>query len=186
MVEDFVIRHDKYWILMSWHWLMNWLITVTVFRKPTHTDRYLDFNSHHHIKHKCSVAKTLLDRVQCIPSTPSERSSETKHVFRSLSANGYPKIPRSTRVCGTISTTTTTTTSFISATTTTSRIRSTTIRQKCVRENNQNSESVRCESGAQTGPHHLVLSKKTQGQSREGSNHGRHIPDRTHQNRSLY
>ena len=37
-------------------------IIVSVYRKPTNTDRYLDFNTHHHIKHKCAAAKTLLNR----------------------------------------------------------------------------------------------------------------------------
>ncbi|KAK3708849.1 hypothetical protein QZH41_016280 [Actinostola sp. cb2023] len=65
-------------------------ISVAVYRKPTHTDRYLDFNSHHHSGHKRAVAKTLLYRAHNIPSTPRERSSEEKHVFKALHANGYP------------------------------------------------------------------------------------------------
>ncbi|KAK3731361.1 hypothetical protein QZH41_007154 [Actinostola sp. cb2023] len=63
---------------------------VSVYRKPTHTDRYLDFNSHHHIQHKRSVAKTLLGRARNIPSSPRDKSSETKHVFDALGANSYP------------------------------------------------------------------------------------------------
>ena len=31
-------------------------ITIEVYRKPTHTDNYLDFNSHHEKKHKISTA----------------------------------------------------------------------------------------------------------------------------------
>ena len=39
----------------------NGFIVVDVFRKPTHTDRYLDFNSHHEKKQKLSTASTLLN-----------------------------------------------------------------------------------------------------------------------------
>jgi heme-degrading monooxygenase HmoA len=65
-------------------------IAVSVFRKATHTDRYLDFKSHHHAQHKCSVVRTLMDRASHIPSTEEEVSLETKHVRQALSANNYP------------------------------------------------------------------------------------------------
>ena len=65
-------------------------ITVSVYRKPTNTDRYLDFNSHHHIQHKRAVARTLLDRASAIPSTNEEKISEAQRVIKTLNANGYP------------------------------------------------------------------------------------------------
>ena len=34
-------------------------ITIGVYRKATHTDRYLDFSSHHDKRHKISTAETL-------------------------------------------------------------------------------------------------------------------------------
>ena len=37
----------------------NGRVQVEVYRKPTHTDKYLDFGSHHPIKQKQSVANTL-------------------------------------------------------------------------------------------------------------------------------
>ena len=40
----------------------NGVSAVDVYRKPTHTDRYLDFNSHHDSQHKVSSASTLLHR----------------------------------------------------------------------------------------------------------------------------
>lgn len=35
-------------------------IIIDVYRKPTHTDRYLDFFSRHDQRHKISTAETLL------------------------------------------------------------------------------------------------------------------------------
>ena len=66
-------------------------ITTSVYRKPPHTDKYLDFNSNHPMQHKRSVARTLLQRAQKIPSNQTEKSSEVKHIFSALKANGYPK-----------------------------------------------------------------------------------------------
>ena len=65
-------------------------IQVSVYRKPTHTDKYLDYNSNHPSQHKRSVVNTLLHRAQKIPSTNAERSRERKHVIKLLRDNNYP------------------------------------------------------------------------------------------------
>ena len=65
-------------------------ITVSVNRKATHTDRYLDFKSHHHPQHKHLVVHTLMDRAKNIPSTKEEVLRETKRVTQALTANNYP------------------------------------------------------------------------------------------------
>ncbi|XP_078352246.1 uncharacterized protein LOC144636924 [Oculina patagonica] len=65
-------------------------IAVSVYRKATHTDRYLDFNSYHHTQHKHSVVRTLMDRAKNIPSTEEEVSSESNRVLNALAANNYP------------------------------------------------------------------------------------------------
>ena len=49
-------------------------LKIDVFRNPTHTDRYLDFNSHHDIKHKISAARTLIHRALTLPSTHATAS----------------------------------------------------------------------------------------------------------------
>ena len=69
----------------------NGKITIEVYRKPTHTDRYLDFNSHHEKKHKISTASNLLNRACNLPNTADGKSKEVKHVSDALKANGYPQ-----------------------------------------------------------------------------------------------
>ena len=52
-------------------------IQADVYRKPTHTDKYLDFNSHHPLQQKRSVVNTLLDRAEQLPSTRREKRRVT-------------------------------------------------------------------------------------------------------------
>ena len=66
-------------------------LTTTVYRKPTHTDRYLSFSSHHPSMHKLAVVKSLMDRAERIPTTKSDRSKEKQRVISTLQSNGYPK-----------------------------------------------------------------------------------------------
>ena len=61
-----------------------------MYRKPAHTDKYLDYNSRHPSQHKRSVVNTLLHRAQKISSTKAERSRERKHVIKVLRDNNYP------------------------------------------------------------------------------------------------
>jgi len=59
-------------------------IKTRVYRKATHTEKYLQFNSQHPSQHKRSVARTLLDRAKNIPSTDEDRLSEVQHVVDAL------------------------------------------------------------------------------------------------------
>ena len=68
----------------------NGAISVDVYRKPTHTDRYLDFSSHHDKKHKESTAATLLHRALNLPNTSEGKEREFNHVYSALESNGYP------------------------------------------------------------------------------------------------
>ena len=54
---------------------------MDVYRKPTHTDRYLDFNSHHDKKHKDSTAATLLHRALNLPNTSEGKERELNHLI---------------------------------------------------------------------------------------------------------
>lgn len=66
-------------------------IQTAVYRKKTHTDRYLDFSSHHPLSHKRSVAATLLRRARDLSSNAVNRSKEETHVVSALRSNGYPR-----------------------------------------------------------------------------------------------
>ena len=65
-------------------------VEVNVYRKPTHTNRYLDFNSHHPICHMRSIVSTLLRRAKSLPSTHLGKREETKRVKAVLQDNNYP------------------------------------------------------------------------------------------------
>ena len=39
-------------------------LSITVYHKPTHTDKYLQWDSHHSLSAKCSVIDTLMHRVK--------------------------------------------------------------------------------------------------------------------------
>ena len=51
-------------------------ITIDVYRKATHTERYLDFSSHHGKRHMISTAETLLHRAIKLPNTPQGKNIE--------------------------------------------------------------------------------------------------------------
>ena len=69
----------------------NGSLSTAVYRKPTHTDKYLSFDSHHPIAHKKTVARTLLMRADTIPSTSDLKANERRHVFKVLQGNNYPR-----------------------------------------------------------------------------------------------
>ena len=53
-------------------------LSTEVYRKPTHTERYLSFDSHHPTAHKRAVVKSLTDRAKAIPSSVDQQSKEMK------------------------------------------------------------------------------------------------------------
>ena len=66
-------------------------ISVSVYRKPTHTNRYLDFNSSHPISAKIAVVRGLIDRDENICSDPVILAKEVEHLGKVLHYNNYPQ-----------------------------------------------------------------------------------------------
>ena len=66
-------------------------IITTVYRKPTHTDRYLDFNSNHPKTAKRAVIRALTDRAKNVCSSPELLAKEMDHLGKVLRYNNYPK-----------------------------------------------------------------------------------------------
>jgi hypothetical protein len=71
--------------------LENGTIKVTIFRKPTHTNQYLNFSSNHHVSHKLSVPKTLFHRADTLISEEEDKEKEREYVKKSLRKCGYPE-----------------------------------------------------------------------------------------------
>ena len=45
----------------------DWNLSITVYKKPAHTDQYLQWDSHYHLSEKCSAINTLNHRPkQCV------------------------------------------------------------------------------------------------------------------------
>ena len=65
-------------------------LDVTVYRKPTHTDRYLDFRSHHPPHVKRGLVRCLFDRARSVTSTQDNLQKEECHLAKVLKQNGYP------------------------------------------------------------------------------------------------
>ena len=66
-------------------------LETVVYRKPTHTDKYLSFNSHHPRTHKKSVVTTLFQRAENLTSNNDARENECQYVTNVLKENNYPK-----------------------------------------------------------------------------------------------
>ena len=62
----------------------------TVYRKPTYTDRYLDYKSNHPISAKLSVIHTLIHRAKQVCSTHEFLTKEMDHLHKVLIDNHYP------------------------------------------------------------------------------------------------
>ena len=64
--------------------------STSVYRKPTHTDQYLHWDSNHHITAKQSVFNTLAQRATTVSSTQELLDKELQHIKTALQHCQFP------------------------------------------------------------------------------------------------
>ena len=64
-------------------------ISTTIYKKPTHTDRYLQFDLHHPKHHKFAVAKTLHNRIDTHIMNSADKATLHKQMQHTLTLNGF-------------------------------------------------------------------------------------------------
>ena len=69
----------------------NGSLSISVYRKPTHTDQYLQWDSHHTLSAKFSVINTLSHRAKTVCSNPELLKQEKEHLRKALTQCKYPK-----------------------------------------------------------------------------------------------
>ena len=92
---QFTVQHTQQGSLP----FLNMLVTIepgntfstTVYRKPTHTDQYLHWDSNHHITAKQSVYNTLIHRAKVVSSTQGTLDKELQHIKTALQACQFPR-----------------------------------------------------------------------------------------------
>ena len=65
-------------------------MSTAVYQKPTHTDRYLPFSSHHHPRVLTEVMRCMKGRALQV-CDDAHRHQELKHLEKVFLANGFPK-----------------------------------------------------------------------------------------------
>ena len=64
-------------------------LNTTLYRKPTHTNQYLNFESNHPLSTRIGVARTLFDRASQIVKDRDQLHLEQKHIKTTLKKCGY-------------------------------------------------------------------------------------------------
>ena len=59
-------------------------LSISVYHKPTHTDQYLQWDSHHNLSSKYSVIGTLTHRVKIVCTGPELFNEELQHLREAL------------------------------------------------------------------------------------------------------
>lgn len=65
-------------------------IHTVVYRKPTHTDLYVQWESNHPLSAKLSVVSALFHRASIVCRNPEDLQKEQEHLVTVLQYNGYP------------------------------------------------------------------------------------------------
>ena len=67
-------------------------LKTTVYRKPTDTNQYLHWDSHHAIPSKYSMIGTLFHRAKTICSGPNQLQEEEEHLYNTLKKMQVPNM----------------------------------------------------------------------------------------------
>ena len=65
-------------------------LLTSVYRKPTHTERYIPYHSHHHPRTTTGVLRCMRDRARSI-CHPTKMQQEMDHLNQVFQANGFPE-----------------------------------------------------------------------------------------------
>ena len=65
-------------------------LTTTMYHKPTHTDQYLQWDSHHNLTSKYSVIGTLTHRAKTVCTSSEFFQREIQHLQEALVGCKYP------------------------------------------------------------------------------------------------
>ena len=65
-------------------------IKLDIYRKPTHTNQYLQLTSHHPLHQKLGVIRTLYDRKDSIVTEEADKAKEEDIIKQALTTYGYP------------------------------------------------------------------------------------------------
>ena len=66
-------------------------LTKEVYQKPTHTNRYVPFSSHHSISVKSGVVACLANRAIRVSSSQAGGDAELGRILQVMLRNGYPR-----------------------------------------------------------------------------------------------
>ncbi len=66
-------------------------IHTQVYRKQTHIDQILNYNSNHPTQHKISCIKTLFNRINTHCNTEHAKVEERKYLYSTFAKNNYPR-----------------------------------------------------------------------------------------------
>ena len=66
------------------------LLSTAIYRKPPHTNTYLQYTSHHSKHQKLTVAKILLSRVNTHITNKTQKHSELQNVRNTMRLNRFP------------------------------------------------------------------------------------------------
>ena len=83
-------EHKLPFLEVTVHRLADGRLATDTYRKPTHTGRFLNYESNHPVHVKAAVATSLFDRVKNITVSDEAKRNEYTRVESELSANGYP------------------------------------------------------------------------------------------------